>query len=115
MIERTANLDWYKDPTLLDALDRIHEPKRLLDKPLLLPLQAVCKIGGIGAIPVGHVETGTIKPGMVVKFGPSGLITKVKSAEVLHESLVGGLSSDKCWFQCEECCCRGSKMWLCSV
>ena len=115
MIKRTANLDWYKDPILLDALDRIHEPKRLLDKPFLLPLQAVCKIGGIGAFPVGHVESGTIKPGMVVKFGPSGLTTKVKSAEVHHESLVGGLSGDKCWFQCEECCCRGSKTWLCSV
>ncbi|RVW66399.1 Elongation factor 1-alpha [Vitis vinifera] len=93
MIERTANLDWYKDPILLDALDRIHEPKRLLDKPFLLPLQAVCKIGGIGAFPVGLVETGTIKPGMVVKFGPSGLTTKVKSAEVHHESLVGASNS----------------------
>ncbi|RVW90579.1 Elongation factor 1-alpha [Vitis vinifera] len=61
MIERTANLDWYKDPTLLDALDRIHEPKRLMDKPPHLPLQDVYEIGGIGTIPVGRVETGIIE------------------------------------------------------
>ncbi|CBI35656.3 unnamed protein product, partial [Vitis vinifera] len=61
MIERTTNLDWYKDPTLLEALDRIHEPKRFMDKPPHLPLQDVYKIGGIGTIPVGRVETGIIE------------------------------------------------------
>merc|ERR1712013_593637 len=34
-------------------------------KPLRLPLQDVYKIGGIGTVPVGRVETGIIKPGMV--------------------------------------------------
>ncbi|KAL6517116.1 Elongation factor 1-alpha [Orobanche hederae] len=41
MIERSTNLDWYKGPTLLDALDMIQEPKRPSDKPLRLPLQDV--------------------------------------------------------------------------
>ncbi|XP_061347073.1 elongation factor 1-alpha isoform X2 [Gastrolobium bilobum] len=57
MIERSTNLDWYKGPTLLDALDQINEPKRPSDKPLRLPLQDVYKIGGIGTVPVGRVET----------------------------------------------------------
>ncbi|KAG2627987.1 hypothetical protein PVAP13_3KG266911 [Panicum virgatum] len=70
MIERSTNLDWYKGPTLLEALDQINEPKRPSDKPLRLPLQDVYKIGGIGTVPVGRVETGIIKPGMVVTFGP---------------------------------------------
>ncbi|THU67585.1 hypothetical protein C4D60_Mb05t26220 [Musa balbisiana] len=39
MIERSTNLDWYKGPTLLEALDMIQEPKRPTDKPLRLPLQ----------------------------------------------------------------------------
>uniref|UniRef100_A0A9I9CFV7 Tr-type G domain-containing protein n=1 Tax=Cucumis melo TaxID=3656 RepID=A0A9I9CFV7_CUCME len=39
MIERSTNLDWYKGPTLLEALDLIQEPKRPSDKPLRLPLQ----------------------------------------------------------------------------
>ena len=58
MIERSTNLDWYKGPTLLEALDQINEPKRPSDKPLRLPLQDVYKIGGIGTVPVGRVEPG---------------------------------------------------------
>ena len=41
-----------------------------MDKPLRLPLQDVYKIGGIGTVPVGRVETGVIKPGMVCTFAP---------------------------------------------
>ncbi|CAI7855562.1 unnamed protein product [Closterium sp. NIES-54] len=87
MIERSTNLDWYKGPTLLEALDQVSEPKRPSDKPLRLPLQDVYKIGGIGTVPVGRVETGVLKPGMVVVFAPSGLTTEVKSVEMHHESL----------------------------
>ncbi|KAF9614737.1 hypothetical protein IFM89_020570 [Coptis chinensis] len=50
MIERSTNLDWYKGPILLEALDLISEPKRPTDKPLCLPLQDVYKIGGIGTM-----------------------------------------------------------------
>ena len=61
MIERSTNLNWYKGPTFLNALDQINEPKRPSDKPLKLPLKDVYKIGGIGTVPVGHVETGVLK------------------------------------------------------
>ena len=81
MIERSTNLDWYKGPTLLEALDQVFVPKRPSDKPLRLLLQDVYKIGGIGTVPVGRVEIGIIKPGMVMTFGPTGLITEVKSVE----------------------------------
>merc|ERR1719195_337532 len=67
--------------TLLEALDSIIPPSRPTDKPLRLPLQDVYKIGGIGTVPVGRVETGVIKPGMVVTFAPVNLSTEVKSAE----------------------------------
>ncbi|PWA56682.1 elongation factor 1-alpha [Artemisia annua] len=79
MIERSTNLDWYKGSILLEALDQLNEPKRPSDNPLHLPLQDVYKIGGIGTVPVGCVETGMIKPAMVITFGPSGLTTEVKS------------------------------------
>ncbi|CAI9774629.1 unnamed protein product [Fraxinus pennsylvanica] len=98
MIERSANLDWYKGPTLLEALDLLQEPKRPSDKPLRLPLQDVYKIGGIGTVPVGRVETGIIKPGMVVTFGPSGLTTEVKSVEMHHEALQEALPGDNVGF-----------------
>ncbi|KAK9154119.1 hypothetical protein Sjap_001599 [Stephania japonica] len=98
MIERSTNLDWYKGPTLLDALDQINEPKRPSDKPLRLPLQDVYKIGGIGTVPVGRVETGVLKPGMVVTFAPSGLTTEVKSVEMHHEALQEALPGDNVGF-----------------
>ena len=42
---------------------------------------------GIGTVPVGRVETGIIKPGMVVTFAPQNVTTEVKSVEMHHESL----------------------------
>merc|ERR1712195_232198 len=87
MIDRSDNMTWYKGPILLDALDDINPPKRPMDKPLRLPLQDVYKIGGIGTVPVGRVETGLIKPGMLVVFGPVGTTTEVKSVEMHHEKV----------------------------
>ncbi|KAF3542827.1 hypothetical protein DY000_02001026 [Brassica cretica] len=58
----------------------------------------VYKIGGIGTVPVGRVETGMLKPGMVVTFAPSGLTTEVKSVEMHHESLVEALPGDNVGF-----------------
>lgn len=98
MIEKSANLTWYKGPTLLEALDAITPPKRPTDKPLRLPLQDVYKIGGIGTVPVGRVETGVLKPGMKVIFAPSGLETEVKSVEMHHEALPEAVPGDNVGF-----------------
>merc|ERR1711965_64069 len=110
MLEESTNMKWYKGwsqerkegnasgKTLLNALDAILPPKRPSDKPLRLPLQDVYKIGGIGTVPVGRVETGVIKPGMVVTFGPVGLTTEVKSVEMHHESLPEAVPGDNVGF-----------------
>merc|ERR1711934_1005475 len=87
MIEDSSNMGWYKGPNLLDSLDQAKPPKRPVDKPLRLPLQDVYKIGGIGTVPVGRVETGLIKAGMIVTFGPVGTTTEVKSVEIHHEKV----------------------------
>jgi elongation factor 1-alpha len=87
-----------KGKTLLDAIDAIEPPVRPSDKPLRLPLQDVYKIGGIGTVPVGRVETGVIKAGMVVTFAPTNVTTEVKSVEMHHEQLVEGLPGDNVGF-----------------
>ena len=106
--------------TLFEALDSILPPKRPTDKPLRLPLQDVYKIGGlnfqptcieqsvliyvhcffigIGTVPVGRVETGILKPGMVVTFAPVGITTEVKSVEMHHEALTEALPGDNVGF-----------------
>jgi elongation factor 1-alpha len=98
MLERSTNLPWYKGPTLLEALDAVTEPKRPIDKPLRIPLQDVYKIGGIGTVPVGRVETGILKPGMVVTFAPTMVTTEVKSIEMHHESLPQATPGDNVGF-----------------
>ena len=87
MLEKSENMKWYTGPTMVEALDKLEPPKRPKDKPLRLPLQDVYKIGGIGTVPVGRVETGVIKPGMVITFGPMNITTECKSVEMHHESL----------------------------
>lgn len=111
MIEASTNCPWYKGwtketkasgvvkgKTLLEAIDAIEPPVRPTDKPLRLPLQDVYKIGGIGTVPVGRVETGVIKPGMVVVFAPTGVTTEVKSVEMHHEQLEQGVPGDNVGF-----------------
>jgi len=110
MIESGTNMGWYKGwnvdrkegkangKTLLEALDSILPPSRPTDKPLRLPLQDVYKIGGIGTVPVGRVETGVLKPGMVVTFAPPLISTEVKSVEMHHESLPEAVPGDNVGF-----------------
>jgi elongation factor 1-alpha len=110
MLESSDNMKWFKGwnverkegkasgNTLLEALDSITPPARPTDKPLRLPLQDVYKIGGIGTVPVGRVETGIIKPGMLVTFAPNALTTEVKSVEMHHEALVEAIPGDNVGF-----------------
>jgi len=98
MLERSANLPWYKGPTLLEALDALEPPKRPVDKPLRLPLQDVYKIGGIGTVPVGRVETGVLKPNDTVTFAPCQITTEVKSIEMHHEQLPEATPGDNVGF-----------------
>merc|ERR1712183_850037 len=105
LIEKSTNMPWYMSDkkkyvgkTLLEVLDTIKPPKRPTDKPLRLPLQDVYKIGGIGTVPVGRVETGVLKPGMLVTFAPTNLTTEVKSVEMHHESLTEAVPGDNVGF-----------------
>jgi len=84
--------------TLLQALDNLSEPVRPVEKPLRIPLQDVYKIGGIGTVPVGRVETGVLKPNQVVSFAPGSVTTEVKSIEMHHEQLNQAVPGDNIGF-----------------
>ncbi|KAM8945899.1 LOW QUALITY PROTEIN: elongation factor 1-alpha-like [Pelodytes ibericus] len=110
MLEPSANMPWFKGwkverkggnangTTLLEALDSIIPPRRPTNKPLRLPLQDGYQIGGIGTVPVGRLETGVLKPGMVVTFAPSNVTTEVKSVEMHHEALQEAFPGDNVGF-----------------
>jgi elongation factor 1-alpha len=111
MLEPSEKMSWFKGwsvvkadkktyngVTILDALDNVDVPKRPTERPLRLPLQDVYKIGGIGTVPVGRVETGVLKPGMVVTFAPVNLTTEVKSVEMHHTALEEATPGDNVGF-----------------
>lgn len=95
LFEPTDNMPWYRGwtiedragqwrgRTLWEAIDALAPPSRLIDKPLRLPLSDIYKIGGIGTVSFGRVETGILRPHMVVNFAPLNLQEEVKSFEML--------------------------------
>nr|CAD7448452.1 unnamed protein product [Timema bartmani] len=110
MLEHSEKMNWFKGwnvdrkegkaegRCLIEALDAILPPSRPTEKPLRLPLQDVYKIGGIGTVPVGRVETGVLKPGMLVVFAPANITTEVKSVEMHHEALQEAVPGDNVGF-----------------
>jgi len=71
----------------------------------------------IGTVPVGRVETGVIKPGMIVTFAPVGITTEVKSVEMHHESMDEAVPGDNVGFNIKNVSVkeirRGVCVWMC--
>jgi elongation factor 1-alpha len=84
VFKKSENMSWYNGPTLFEAIDAAAMPNKPLDKPLRLPIQDVYKIGGIGTVPVGKIETGVLHSGKTVVFNPSQKSAEVKSIEMHH-------------------------------
>lgn len=98
LVDHSTNMPWYKGPTLLEVLDAVVPPRRPAELPLRLPVQDVYKIGGIGTVPVGRIETGVLRPGMAVTFSPVQITTEVKSVEMHHEMLESAGPGDNVGF-----------------
>ena len=81
---KSDKCSWYNGPTLFEAIDAAQMPNKPIDKPLRLPVQDVYKISGIGTVPVGKIETGTLNVGKTVMFNPSQKSAEVKSIEMHH-------------------------------
>jgi elongation factor 1-alpha len=94
----SPNMPWFKGPNLLAALDNLKVPDKATGKPLRLPVQDVYTITGIGTVPVGRVETGTLKVGDKIIFLPSGKSGEVKSIEMHHESVTEAQPGDNVGF-----------------
>jgi elongation factor 1-alpha len=87
LYNKSDNMSWYKGPTLFECIDGIQMPPKPTDRPLRLPIQDVYKIGGIGTVPVGKIETGILHAGKTVMFNPSQKSAEVKSIEMHHTNV----------------------------
>jgi len=98
LVERSTNMDWYKGPTLFEVLDLFALPEKPTSKALRLPVQDVYKIKGAGVVPVGRVETGTMKVGDSVMVNPTDFVGEVRSIEMHHESQTDAIPGDNIGF-----------------
>jgi elongation factor 1-alpha len=98
LVKRSANMAWYKGPTLLEALDNFVMPAKPFDKPLRLPVQEVYTIRGVGTTPVGKIETGMLKLNEDVVFMPSGEKGKVNSIETHYTRMESAGPGDNIGF-----------------
>ncbi len=91
VVKKSENMPWYTGKTLLETMNDLNPPEKPTDLPLRMPLQDVYNITGIGAVPVGKVETGVLKVGDKVIVVPArdgkGVTGEVKSIEMHHEQM----------------------------
>src|SRR5574341_2007569 len=61
LVKKSPNMPWWTGKTLLETFDDFKLPEKPTGKPLRIPIQDVYTITGVGTVPVGRVETGTVK------------------------------------------------------
>ncbi len=98
VVKKSANMPWYKGPTILEQLDLFSEPQKPTNLPLRMPIQDVYEITGIGTVPVGKIETGIVKTGQKVIILPGrtgkGIEGEIKTIEMHHEQMPEAIAGD---------------------
>lgn len=86
---RTARIDWYEGPTVVEALDALEPARPLAELPLRLPVQAIYKFDD-RRIVAGRIESGSLKAGDEIVIMPTGKIAKIKTVESWPVTPVNG-------------------------
>lgn len=81
---------------LVDALDSLPMPPRLVDKPFLMPVEDVFSIAGRGTVVTGRIEQGTIKPGEDISIVGRKPIDKINvtAIEMFRKTLDSAQAGD---------------------
>jgi len=87
VVETSENFDWYKGPTLYEALEIYKTPKRDVNKSLRMVIHRRFFIENEGTIVVGKVEFGKIYVGMKIRIQPANVMTTVASIEYHQEAI----------------------------
>ena len=94
VVKLSEKTPWYKGMSMMQALDNLKQPEKPSTLPLRIPVEDAYTISGIGTVPVGRVETGTMKKGDKVVFMPGGATGEVKSIEMHHEEIPQAVPGD---------------------
>jgi bifunctional enzyme CysN/CysC len=77
---RTANIQWYQGPTVVEALDALEPARPLEQLALRLPVQAIYKFDD-RRIVAGRIESGGLNAGDEIVIMPAGKIARIKTVE----------------------------------
>lgn len=77
----SENMDWYKGPTIIEALDEFSKKPSLNNMDLRFPIQDVYRFDEHKRIFAGRIESGSLKVGDNLLFSPSNKTSKIKTIE----------------------------------
>ena len=98
LVKKSANMPWWTGKTLLESFDDFKLPEKPVGKPLRIPIQDVYTITGVGTVPVGRVETGTVKAGQKIVVMPAGVPGEIKTIETHHTQMESAEAGDNIGF-----------------
>ena len=84
----SANMEWYKGVSVLEALDRLKKSMPLTDQAFRMPVQDIYKFNGFKGgqrIVAGSITSGRVKAQDEIIFYPSMKHSQVKTIEVFNE------------------------------
>ncbi|MBS3134185.1 translation elongation factor EF-1 subunit alpha [Candidatus Woesearchaeota archaeon] len=98
LVKKSDKMPWYKGPSLIEQFDLFKQPEKPTNLPLRMPIQDCYEITGIGAVPVGKIETGVMKVGQKIIILPGrtgkGVPGEIRSIEMHHEQLTQAEAGD---------------------
>jgi sulfate adenylyltransferase subunit 1 len=106
VVERGANLRWYRGPTLLDVLEGAPAAHTETTESFRFPVQWVCRPHTLEHHDfrgfAGRIESGEIAVGDAVQVLPSGRTSRVKALRLGSESLHRAVSEQSVMIQLED-------------
>ena len=96
VVERGASMNWYDGPTLLEALESIHDEDEAAARPLRFPVQLVSRPGAANEARgyMGRIESGVAFPGSEVRVLPLGRATVVTEIATLDGAQAVAVAGD---------------------
>ncbi|WP_430822230.1 sulfate adenylyltransferase subunit 1 [Carboxylicivirga caseinilyticus] len=96
VVERSTKMDWYDGPTLMYLLENIHISSDINHEDFRFPVQYVIRPQSADWPDyrgyAGRIASGAIKLGDEVSVMPSGFTSKVKTIDMMDESLEVGFA-----------------------
>ena len=86
VVAASTNMEWHKGGCLLECIESACEPAQQ-SQNLLFSISEKYRVGGIGTIVLGKVESGELRKHMEVVVSPGNVASKIKFLELCHREI----------------------------